>query len=131
MICPWTAIFMRQKKMSCTGLTGAGPTLKTGVLTLQRFVAARAKQIRILAGIAPGLDFAFDDDKDDTVALRAKAEQLAGAGADGLVLMFDDISADLSVFDRAGISEGQPMPGWPHGCRRNRLSCLSGAASVC
>ena len=69
--------------------------------------AARAKQIRILAGIAPGLDFAFDDDKDDTVALRAKAEQLAKAGADGLVLMFDDISADLSVFGRAGISEGQ------------------------
>ena len=56
---------------------------------------------------APGLDFAFDDDKDDTVALRAKAEQLAKAGADGLVLMFDDISADLSVFGRAGISEGQ------------------------
>ena len=25
--------------------------------------AARAKQIRILAGIAPGLDFAFDDDE--------------------------------------------------------------------
>ena len=69
--------------------------------------AAQTKKIKILAGIAPGLDFAFDDDKNDTAALRSKAEQLTGAGAVGLVLMFDDISADLSVFGRAGISEGQ------------------------
>ena len=69
--------------------------------------ASRAKQIKVLAGIAPGLDFAFDDDKDDKAALQAKAKQLASAGAAGLVLMFDDISADLSVFRRAGISEGQ------------------------
>ena len=68
---------------------------------------ARSKHIRILAGIAPGLDFAFDNDKDDKITLRAKAEQLSEAGADGLVLMFDDISADLSVFGPAGISEGQ------------------------
>jgi len=68
---------------------------------------ARSKHIKILAGIAPGLDFAFYNNKDDKARLRAKAEQLTGAGADGLVLMFDDISADLSVFERAGISEGQ------------------------
>lgn len=69
--------------------------------------AARTKQIKILAGIAPGLDYAFDNDKDDKAALQVKAEQLARAGADGLVLMFDDTSADLSVFGRASISEGQ------------------------
>ena len=69
--------------------------------------AARSKHIRILAGIAPGLDFAFYNNKDDKAKLRAKAEQLSKAGADGLVPMFDDISADLSVFERAGISEGQ------------------------
>ena len=67
----------------------------------------RGQNIWILAGIAPGLDFAFYNSKDDKAKLRAKAEQLSGAGADGLVLMFDDISADLSVFERAGISEGQ------------------------
>ena len=68
---------------------------------------ARTKQIKILAGIAPGLDFAFDDDRNDTATLWAKAKQLTRAGADGLVLMFDDISMDLSVFERAGIREGQ------------------------
>ena len=68
---------------------------------------ARTKQIKILAGIAPGLDFAFEDDRNDKAKLWAKAKQLTGAGADGLVLMFDDISADLSVFERAGIREGQ------------------------
>ena len=68
---------------------------------------ARSKHIRILAGIAPGLDFAFYNNKDDKAKLRVKAEQLSEAGADGLVLMFDDISTDLSVFERAGISEGQ------------------------
>ena len=107
MICPWTAIFMRQKKMSCTGLTGAGPTLKTGVLTLQRFVRRTGKTDKNSGRHCPRAGFAFDDDKDDTVALRAKAKQLTRAGADGLVLMFDDISMDLSVFERAGIREGQ------------------------
>ena len=68
---------------------------------------ARTKQIKILAGIAPGLDFAFEDDRNDKTKLWAKAKQLTGAGADGLVLMFDDISVDLSVFERAGIREGQ------------------------
>ena len=70
---------------------------------------ARSKHIRILAGIAPGLDFAFYNNKDDKAKLRAKAEQLSEAGADGLVLMFDDISADLSVFSRPASARARLM----------------------
>ena len=36
---------------------------------------AQSKHIRILAGIAPGLDFAFHNNEDDKAKLRAKAEQ--------------------------------------------------------
>lgn len=67
---------------------------------------AKANQIQVLAGIAPGLDFNFAADKADFAALRAKAAQLTAAGADALVLMFDDISDDLSGFAAAGLSEG-------------------------
>ena len=83
--------------------------------------AARTKQIKVLAGIAPGLDFAFDDDENDKSKLRVKAEQLIRAGADGLVLMFDDISPDLSVFERAGISEGKA-----HACLTTWLQAETG-----
>ena len=40
--------------------------------------AARTKQIKVLAGIAPGLDFAFDDDENDKSKLRLKQNSLSG-----------------------------------------------------
>ena len=83
--------------------------------------AARTKQIKVLAGIAPGLDFAFDDDKNDKSKLKLKAEQLIRTGADGLVLMFDDVSPDLSIFEQAGISEGQA-----HACLTTWLQAETG-----
>ena len=67
---------------------------------------AKASGIRILAGIAPGLDFDFSSPEEDTRLLFAKAEQLKAAGADALVLMFDDISDDVSAFTAAGLEEG-------------------------
>ena len=67
---------------------------------------AQARQIQVLAGMAPGLDFNFAEDKADFAALLAKARQMLAAGADALVLMFDDISDDISAFTEAGLSEG-------------------------
>jgi protein O-GlcNAcase/histone acetyltransferase len=75
---------------------------------------ARQADIRVLAGIAPGLDFNFpipDTAPDaapdtDKAALFAKADALIKAGADAIVLMFDDISDDLSQLEAAGLDEG-------------------------
>ena len=68
--------------------------------------SAKQNQIKVLAGIAPGLDFNFASGQSDFAALQAKASQLITAGADALVMMFDDINEDLSGFTRAGLSEG-------------------------
>ncbi|MGB2301835.1 MAG: beta-N-acetylglucosaminidase domain-containing protein [Candidatus Puniceispirillaceae bacterium] len=67
---------------------------------------AQSGNIDILAGIAPGLDYDLHSAEAEYAALRAKAEQLLAAGADALVLMFDDISDDVSAFERAGLNEG-------------------------
>jgi len=62
--------------------------------------------VEILAGIAPGLDYNFISPEQDYAHLRAKATQLLDAGADRLVLMFDDISDDISALTEAGLNEG-------------------------
>ena len=87
--------------------------------------AAAHKHIKILAGIAPGLDFNFADDKADSTALLAKAEQLISAGADALVLMFDDISDDLFPLHQAGLSEGEA-----HARLANRLKAETGCPVI-
>lgn len=69
--------------------------------------AARENQIMIWAGIAPGLDFDFSAPDADLRILMEKAESLRSAGADGLVILFDDISDDVSLFDKAGLNEGE------------------------
>jgi len=82
---------------------------------------AKARQIKVLAGIAPGLDFNFAEDEADFAALLAKARQMLAAGADALVLMFDDISDDISAFAEAGLSEGGA-----HARLANRLQTEAG-----
>ena len=69
---------------------------------------AQAKEgnIRVLAGIAPGLDFNFLSPDEDRAALFAKADALIKAGAGAIVLMFDDTSDDLSCLEAAGLDEG-------------------------
>ena len=68
---------------------------------------AKSAGIYLMAGIAPGLDFDFTHPDNDKNALVAKAEQLVQAGADAIVLMFDDISDDISMLAEAGLSEGE------------------------
>jgi len=67
---------------------------------------AYSGDIDILAGIAPGLDYDLQSAGTEYAALRAKSEQLLAAGADALVLMFDDISDDIGIFIEAGLNEG-------------------------
>jgi len=67
---------------------------------------AYSGDIDILAGIAPGLDYDLQSAGAEYAALRAKSEQLLAAGADALVLMFDDISDDIGIFIEAGLNEG-------------------------
>lgn len=52
---------------------------------------ARDQQIDIIAGIAPGLDYAPHDEAQDFAHLSEKARVLEQAGAAGITLMFDDI----------------------------------------
>ena len=52
---------------------------------------ARDRQIDIIAGIAPGLDYAPQDEARDFAHLYGKARVLEQAGAAGITLMFDDI----------------------------------------
>ena len=78
---------------------------------------AKSAGIHLLAGIAPGLDFDFTRPDSDTNALFAKAAQLLAAGADAIVLMFDDISDDITALKRLACLKGYVMPGWPMICK--------------
>ena len=66
---------------------------------------SKTKQISVWAGIAPGLDFNFFGPSDDFDRLAHKAETLLHAGADRLVLLFDDVSDDVSPFKQHGLNE--------------------------
>ena len=52
---------------------------------------ARDRQVDVIAGIAPGLDYAPRDDDRDFARLAEKTASLVRAGAAGVALMFDDI----------------------------------------
>ena len=66
--------------------------------------AARCN-IQVLAGIAPGIDFDFHNEINELKNLVQKSNQLVEAGADAIVLMFDDIEPDPEKFAELGRSE--------------------------
>lgn len=63
--------------------------------------------VQVLAGIAPGIDFNFNNDIKDFKNLIKKSNQLVNAGANGIVLMFDDIEPDPEIFADLSHSEAQ------------------------
>jgi protein O-GlcNAcase/histone acetyltransferase len=63
--------------------------------------------IQVLAGIAPGIDFDFHNEINEFKILVKKSNQLVDAGADGIVLMFDDIEPEPETFAGLGRSEAQ------------------------
>ncbi len=107
-------IYMHQKKISIIAGNGAPPIRQNFWPSFHELAEhAKSAGIHLLAGIAPGLDFDFTHPDNDKNALFAKAGQLVRAGADAIVLMFDDISDDISALAKAGLSEGDAMPASP------------------
>lgn len=66
----------------------------------------RKYNIKILAGISPGLDFDFNNQHEDFNILLTKARELKNIGANIIVLMFDDIPEPLDINDKNSINEG-------------------------
>jgi len=79
--------------------------------------SAQARSINLLAGIAPGLDFDYKDlaGGPDLDTLIVKAQQLLTDGAQGLVLLLDDIA--LNLHEGTHLSEGAA-----HGTLANTLA---------
>ena len=67
--------------------------------------AADAHGVMIFAGIAPGLDYDPDNDGAEFDTLLAKAMSLQTAGADAIVLMFDDIEPPSATIDPVLLDE--------------------------
>lgn len=89
---------------------------------------ARARNIAVIAGIAPGLDFTFCDldktdntDSNDFTTLCNKVTQLRADGADHIALLMDDIAADFD--QRAGAYKRE---GHAHAMLANRLAAHLG-----
>ncbi len=85
---------------------------------------ARRKNIKVIAGIAPGLDFNFNeisnktklDKNSDFALLVKKAKQLLYDGATSIALLLDDIPANFTKKFGKQISEGEY-----HGILANKL----------
>ena len=90
---------------------------------------ARANNLLLATGIAPGLDYNWKDDAADFAVLLLKSETLVSAGAHIIVLLLDDIpeTADLAV--DSGRQEGAA-----HGALAKRLAeqlAPKGASVMC
>ena len=90
---------------------------------------AAAKNIHLIAGIAPGLDFDFAsldasmDQKNDFTILAAKARQFLANGASMIALLMDDIAADFAARSGSFTNEGRA-----HAALANRLGLAIDAA---
>ena len=92
---------------------------------------AAAKNIHLIAGIAPGLDFDFAsldasmDQKNDFTTLVAKAHQFLANGASMIALLMDDIAADFEARSGSFTNEGRA-----HAALANRLGLAIDAAII-
>ena len=92
---------------------------------------AAAKNIHLIAGIAPGLDFDFasldasTDQKNDFTILVAKAHQFLANGASMIALLMDDIAADFEARSGSFTNEGRA-----HAALANRLGLAIDAAII-
>ncbi|WP_443645267.1 beta-N-acetylglucosaminidase domain-containing protein [Candidatus Ponderosibacter sp. Uisw_141_02] len=92
---------------------------------------AAAKNIHLIAGIAPGLDFDFAsldasvDQKNDFTTLVAKVRQFLANGASMIALLMDDIAADFEARSGSFTNEGRA-----HAALANRLGLAIDAAII-
>ena len=91
--------------------------------------AATAKEIDVIAGVAPGLDFDFGSlnrGHGDTALLIRKAEKLVEAGAASINLLMDDIDPGFN-----GHAGGYASEGLAHADLANHLAdCISVPVSM-
>ncbi len=90
---------------------------------------ARANNLLLAAGIAPGLDYNWKDDTADFAVLLTKSESLVSAGAHIIVLLLDDITETADLFAISGRQEGAA-----HGALAKRLAehlAPKGASVMC
>ncbi|MDC0993823.1 beta-N-acetylglucosaminidase domain-containing protein [Alphaproteobacteria bacterium] len=92
---------------------------------------AAAKNIHLIAGVAPGLDFDFasldasTDQKNDFTILVAKSRQFLANGASMIALLMDDIAADFEARSGSFTNEGRA-----HAALANRLGLAIDAAII-
>ena len=92
---------------------------------------AATKNIHLIAGIAPGLDFDFAsldasmDQKHDFTILVAKTRQFLANGASMIALLMDDIAADFEARSGSFKNEGRA-----HAALANRLGLAIDAAII-
>ena len=118
-----TSYFYAPKEDVCHRQFWRQPYDKAWQAEFTQFAAtAAAKNIRLIAGIAPGLDFDFAsldasmDQKNDFTILVAKARQFLANGASMIALLMDDIAADFEARSGSFTNEGRA-----HAALANRL----------
>jgi hypothetical protein len=127
-----TSYFYAPKEDACHRQFWRQPYDKAWQAEFTQFAAtAAAKNIHLIAGVAPGLDFDFAsldasmDQKNDFTILVAKARQFLANGASMIALLMDDIAADFEVRSGSFTNEGRA-----HAALANRLGLAIDAAII-
>lgn len=127
-----TSYFYAPKEDACHRVFWREPYDKAWQAEFTQFAAtAAAKNIHLIAGIAPGLDFDFAsldasmDQKNDFTILVAKAHQFLANGASMIALLMDDIAADFEARSGSCTNEGRA-----HAALANRLGLAIDAAII-
>ena len=118
-----TSYFYAPKEDACHRQFWRQPYDKAWQAEFAQFAAtAAAKNIHLIAGIAPGVDFDFAsldasmDQKNDFTILVAKARQFLSNGTSMIALLMDDIAADFEARSGNFTNEGRA-----HAALANRL----------
>ena len=127
-----TSYFYAPKEDACHRQFWRQPYDKAWQAEFTQFAAtAAAKNIHLIAGIAPGLDFDFAsldaarNQKNDFTILVAKACQFLANGASRIALLMDDITADFEARSGSFTNEGRA-----HAALANRLGLAIDAAII-
>ena len=127
-----TSYFYAPKEDACHRQFWRQPYDKAWQAEFTQFAAtAAAKNIHLIAGIAPGLDFDFAsldasmDQEHDFTTLVTKANQFLANGASVIALLIDDIAADFEARSGSFTNEGRA-----HAALANRLGLAINAPII-
>ena len=127
-----TSYFYAPKEDACHRQFWRQPYDKTWQAEFAQFAAtAAAKNIHLIAGIAPGMDFDFAsldagmDHQNDFSILVAKARQFLANGANMIALLMDDIVSDFEARSGSFTNEGRA-----HAALANRVGLAIGTPII-